>query len=275
MPADQDAKVRKAATLPCDGVILDLEDSVGFAGKGEARAAALRALAEIDFGSRERLIRINGLASPWAADDLAALRDSRVAPDTVVIPKVDGPDQVEAVVRALENRPLQLLAAIESARGLFAAAEIAGCSPQMTGLFFGDGDYLADIGGQRTAQTLLYPRSVLVAAAASAGLIAIDTPYLRLGDVAELEADARAAAELGFVGKAAIHPDQLPIINAVFTPTPERIAWAERVLAAASSQAQGVFVIDGVMADAMTVRIAERVLAAARGAPERGRDGKS
>ncbi|MBI4212745.1 MAG: CoA ester lyase [Chloroflexi bacterium] len=264
VPADQDAKLRKAATLPCDGVILDLEDGVGSAGKREARAAALRALEEIDFGPRERLLRINGFLSPWAADDLAALRDARVAPDTVVIPKVNGPDQERAVIRALEDRPLQLVAAIESARGVFAAREIAAFSPQVTGLLFGDGDYLADTGGQRTSRTLLYPRSIVVAAAASAGLNAIDTPYLRLGDLAGLEDDAREAAELGFVGKAAIHPEQLPIINAVFTPPPEQIAWAERVLAASSSPAQGVFVIDGVMADAMTVRIAERVLAAAR-----------
>src|SRR5688572_29667605 len=86
VPGDQGAKLRKAATLPCDGVILDLEDSVGAAGKSEARVAAIRALEEIDFGPRERLIRINGLSSPWAADDLAALRTARVPPDTIVIP---------------------------------------------------------------------------------------------------------------------------------------------------------------------------------------------
>ena len=263
VPATEEAKLRKAAALPCDGVILDLEDSIALALKAEARAAAIRALAEIDFGARERLIRINGLATPWAADDLAAIRNSPVPPDAVVIPKTDSPGEVLAVIGALDPRPLPLLASIESARGLFAAPQIAACSPHVTGLFFGDGDYLADVGGQRTQQSLLYPRSKLAAAAASAGLGAIDTPYLRIGDLAGLEEDARAAADLGFVGKAAIHPEQIPIINAVFTPTPERIAWAERVLAEAESHTEGVFVIDGVMADAMTIRIAKRVLAAA------------
>ncbi len=86
---------------------------------------------------------------------------------------------------------------------------------------------------------------------------------MRLGDVAGLEEDTQGAADLGFVGKAAIHPDQLALINAAFTPTPERVAWAERVLAAAATEGHGVFVIDGVMADAMTLRIAKRVLAAA------------
>lgn len=263
VPADQESKIRKAAGLPCDGVILDLEDGVAPSHKAEARAEATRALEQVAFGPRERLVRINGLSSPWASADVEALRQTSVPPDTVLIPKVEGAEQILEVARALEDQPVHLLPAIESARGLLAAAEIAGAHPQVSGLFFGDGDYLADTGGQRTTHTLLYPRSAIVAAAAAARLSAIDTPYLRLGDLEGLEADALAAAELGFVGKAAIHPEQIPIINRVFTPAPERVAWAERVLAAAR-EGRGVFLIDGVMADAMSVRTAERVLAAAR-----------
>lgn len=263
VPADQAAKIRKAAGLACDGVILDLEDGVASAQKAEARAGALRALAEIDFGPRQRLVRINSFSTSGAAEDLAALRLAPVAPDAVVIPKTDGPDEVRAAAGALGDRPLGLVAAIESARGLLAAPAIAACHPWVQALIFGDGDYLADTGGQRTRQALLYPRSALVAAATAAGVAAIDTPYLQLGDLAGLEADALAAWELGFTGKAAIHPEQLPIISRVFTPTPERVAWAERVLAAATQESRGAFVVDGAMADAMTIRTARRVLAAA------------
>ncbi|MGQ0549786.1 MAG: HpcH/HpaI aldolase/citrate lyase family protein [Armatimonadota bacterium] len=273
VPADQEAKVHKATGLPCDGVILDLEDGVSAPRKVDARIAALAALG-LSFGPRERLLRINALTSPWGSDDLAALRDARVLPDTVVLPKVDTPEQVLTVARALDGKAVDLLPHIETARGLLAAAVIAGCHQRVSGLFFGAGDYLVETGGQRTPQTLLHPRSVVVAAAAASHIVAIDTPYFRLGDLAGLEADAVSAAELGFVGKAAIHPEQLPVLNRVFAPPPERVAWAERVMATAEQAGTGVFVVDGEMADAMTVRIARRVLAAARALPATGDEGE-
>lgn len=255
--------MRKATGLACDGVILDLEDGVSPAGKADARIAVFGALG-LSFGRRERLLRINALTSPWGEDDLAAVRKASALPDTVVIPKVDAPEQVLAVARALEGRPVDLLPHIETARGLLAAGAIATCHPRVSGLFFGAGDYLAETGGQRTAQTLLHPRSVVVAAAAAARIDALDTPYFRLGDLAGLERDATSAAELGFAGKAAIHPEQLPVLNRIFAPPLERVAWAERVMATAEQVGTGVFVVDGEMADAMTVRIAQRVLAIAR-----------
>lgn len=263
MPADQEPKVRKATGLDCDGVILDLEDGVTPSRKADARSAVFGALA-LPFGPRERLLRINALTSPWGEDDLAALRKADALPDTVVIPKVDAPEQVLTVARALEGRPVDLLPHIETARGLLTAAAIASCHPRVSGLFFGAGDYLAETGGQRTPQTLLHPRSVVVAAAAAARIDALDTPYFRLGDLAGLESDALRAAELGFAGKAAIHPEQLPVLNRIFAPPPERVEWAKRVLATAEQAEAGVFVVDGEMADAMTVRIAQRVLAVAR-----------
>ncbi|HET8679983.1 MAG TPA: CoA ester lyase, partial [bacterium] len=130
-------------------------------------------------------------------------------------------------------------------------------------------DFLVETGGQRTTQTLLHPRSVVVTAAAAARVDALDTPYFRLGDPAGLESDAMSAAELGFAGKAAIHPEQLPALNRIFAPAPDRVAWAERVLATAGRATAGVFVVDGEMADAVTVRIAQRVLAVARAMNEK------
>jgi citrate lyase beta subunit len=245
-------------------VILDLEDGVAPARKTEGRAGALKALDTRDFSARERLLRINALDSPWGRDDLAALRTARSLPDTVMIPKVNGPDQVLDVAGALEGTPVTLLPHIETARGLLAAAAIAACHPLVGGLFFGAGDFLVETGGQRTPMTLLYPRSVVIAAAAAAGIDAIDTPYFRLGDLAGLEADAHAAAELGFAGKAAIHPEQIAVLNRIFTPSLERVAWAERVMTIAEQDSRGAFVVDGEMADAMTVRVARRVLATAR-----------
>ncbi len=264
VPSDQEAKVRKALGLACDGVILDLEDGVPAARKAAGRAGALRALETLSFGARERLLRINALASPWGRDDLAALRDARILPHTVIIPKINEPGQVLDVARALDGTPVALLPHIETARSLLEAAAIATCHPKVSGLFFGAGDFLVETGGQRTPMTLLYPRSAVATAAAAAGIGAIDTPYFRLGDLPGLEADALAAAELGFTGKAAIHPEQIPVLNRVFTPPPDRVAWAERVLTIAQQESRGAFVVDGEMADAMTIRIAQRVLATAR-----------
>ncbi len=264
VPADQEAKIRKAATLAADGIILDLEDGVAPPQKAAARTGAVAALARVSFGTRERLVRINALDSPWGRDDLAALRAAAVRPDTIVIPKIDGPQQLLEVAAALDGMQMSLLPHIETARGLLAAPAIAAAHPWVSGLFFGAGDYLVQTGGQRTPHALLYPRSVVVAAAAAAGVVAIDTPYFRLGDLAGLEADAVAAAELGYAGKAAIHPEQLPVITRVFTPPPDRVEWAVRVLAAADRTGAGAFVVDGEMADAMTLRIARRVLAAAQ-----------
>lgn len=245
-------------------MILDLEDGVPAGRKTDGRTGALRAFEALAFGARERLLRINALSSPWGRDDLAALRGARALPDVVVIPKIDAPEQVLDVARALEGTSVSLLPHIETARGLLAAAAIASCHTKVSGLFFGAGDYLVETGGQRTQMTLLYPRSAVATAAAAAGVEAIDTPYFRLGDLSGLEADALAAADLGFAGKAAIHPEQIPVLNRIFTPPPDRVAWAERVLHIAERESRGVFVIDGEMADAMTVRVAQRVLATAR-----------
>jgi citrate lyase beta subunit len=266
VPADQDAKLRKATTLPCDAVILDLEDGVAPGRKAEARAGAIRALNDLAFGRRERVVRVNGLESPWGADDLAALRGVDPLPDAIVVPKIDNPDHVLEVAVVFDGMPVRLIPHIETARSLLAAAAIAACHHRVSALFFGAGDYLVDTGGVRTSQSLLYPRSVIAAAAAAARVDAIDTPYFRLGDVAGLERDTTDAADLGFAGKAAIHPDQISVINRVFTPPSDRVAWARRVMVAAENTAAGAFVVDGEMADAMTLRLARRVLTAARAA---------
>lgn len=263
VPADQEAKLRKATTLSCDGVIIDLEDGVVPARKLDARTGALKALRDLALAPRERLVRINALSTPWGRDDLTALRRAEILPDIVVVPKVNGPEDVLEVARVFEGTPVRVLPHVETARSVLAAAGIAVCHPAVGGLFFGAGDYLAETGGERTPQSLLYPRSTIATAAAAAGVVAIDTPWFHLDDLAGLEADARAAAELGFAGKAAIHPKQIPVINRVFSPPAERVAWARRVLAAAAQEGDGVWVVDGEMADAMTVRMARRILAAA------------
>ncbi len=263
VPADQEAKLRKATTLSCDGVIIDLEDGVVPARKLDARAGALKALRDLALAPRERLVRINALSTPWGRDDLTTLRRAEILPDIVVVPKVNGPEDVLEVARVFEATPVRVLPHVETARSVLAAAVIAACHPAVSGLFFGAGDYLAETGGDRTPQSLLYPRSAIATAAAAAGVVAIDTPWFPLHDLAGLEADARAAAELGFAGKAAIHPKQIPAINRVFSPPAKRVAWARRVLAAATQEDDGVWVVDGEMADAMTVRIAKRILAAA------------
>jgi citrate lyase beta subunit len=282
VPATDRKKIEKAAGLGADAVILDLEDAVALARKDEARAAAARALDEIDFGPSERLVRLNPVAGPGAlyADDLAATFGAARPPDGYVLPKVEAAEDVLAVARFLERGEARrgagagrtkLLAIIETARGVARLAEIAAADPRLEALVFGAEDLCGDMGATRTREgrEVFYARSALVLHAAAEHLQAIDTPFVDLADEAGLLAETRDALGLGYTGKLAIHPKQIAPIVAVFTPSAEEIAAAERLLREHERQQQegrGVFALDGKMVDMPMVRAAERVLARARAA---------
>jgi citrate lyase subunit beta/citryl-CoA lyase len=217
-------------------------------------------------------VRINGLATPWFLDDLLALQGLRL--HTVVVPKVDRPQDVAVVatlLRQLEWRggptgvTLHLL--IETAVGLEAAAEIARASDRVGALIFGAGDFTADTGIAFTPRGLLYARMRVVAAAAAAGVQALDHVHPAVGDLDGLRASAREARELGFSGKWAVHPAQVPVINEVFSPTPDEVRQARRVIeayAAAKAAGQGAITVDGALVDEAMVKAMERRAAAAR-----------
>ena len=261
-PATRPDRFARAGEAGADVLILDLEDAVAPSDKDRARAAAL---AHLDAGRGTapiQALRVNGLRTRAGLDDLRLLLESRTGPDAVILPKVETPDEPRLVDAWLAEAgsPAALVALVESARGVEGAPEIARSTPRLSALMFGAADLAADLGAPAAWEPLLYARSRVVAAAAAAGLDAIDAPYFDLKDQAGLEAELRAAVALGFAAKAAIHPGQVAAINAALTPSAAAVAEAREILA---QNEAGVGVVGGRMVDEAVARRARRILAAA------------
>lgn len=266
MPADRPDRVGKAAGLPTDAVIIDWEDGVDPSRRVEARLAAAQSCAAVDFGDREVVLRVNSPSSPYHQDDLAALLRFSRPPDTVMVAKVDTPDELAAVASALDQGGLacRLIPIIETALGLLAAPQIARASDRNVALMFGGYDFSADIGAACAWEPLLFARSQVVIAAAAAKIDPLDTPWGDFSDAAGLREASVKARALGYVGKTAIHPSQLAVINTAFSPSPEELAAAQRIVAAAEAHGFGAINVEGKMVDMAIVRVAERTLAVAR-----------
>jgi citrate lyase beta subunit len=278
VPADDWHKIQKATTLGVDCVCLDLEDGVAQNRKEEARQNIARALATLDFGRAERLVRINGLESGLAEVDLAAVLPTR--PDGIVLPKVLTAEDlrwVEAQIGAAEQRAgwpsgnIILLAIIERARAFLHLPEICQATPRLEALIFGAEDLAAELGVKRTREgwELFHARSTLVMHAAAFGLQAIDWVTVDFQDIGWVRQEAERGAALGFNGKQIIHPNQVLPVQAAFTPSPEEIAWARELLAAFEAhqaQGKGAFAWQGQMVDRPVIRRAEGILARAQAA---------
>jgi citrate lyase subunit beta/citryl-CoA lyase len=282
VPGDREAMIAKAAQRGADGLILNLEDAVAPGNKELARNTVAQALAALDFGRAEIIVRINPLDTEIGYRDLLTIAPAK--PDAILLPKVGSPEEVRfaawtiARLEEMHGLPaggIRLMCMIESASGVLAAAQIAGCHPRVAALLFGAADYSAEVGcaitpdgdpplgGLPSGGPLLYAQSQIVLASRAAGIDAIDTPYMRLDDPDGLARSSQRAHQLGFDGKSAIHPGQIGPINSIFSPTPEQIAWAERVLAALSGgdEAQlGAAVLDGQLIEAPHLARARRTL---------------
>jgi (S)-citramalyl-CoA lyase len=190
------------------------------------------------------------------------LLDSEREPVFILLPKVESPDQVLQVQSLLDGakKRSRLVPMIESARGMFSVQAIAAACPGVAGLMFGAADYASDVRAQPSSLALQIARCHIAAACAQAGILAIDAPCFALHDPAQLRADLDFAMGNGFEAKAAIHPSHVEAINATFTPSPERLDWARRVIEASE---QGAGTVDGRMVDEAIAREARRVIAAA------------
>jgi len=283
VPGDSRRKIEKALTLGADCVCLDMEDGVALNQKQAARESIREALSTLNFGpgeprSSERMIRINGYGSGLEADDITQTIDEH--PDSVLIPKVESAEAVqwlEAQITAAEQahgwpaNSIELLAMIETARGVVNLKEIAGASPRLSALVFGAEDLAGDVGAVRTREAweVFYARSAVVTHAAAFGLQAIDMVFVDYTDTEGLIREARQGAEMGYAGKQIIHPNQIAPVQDAFTPSAEAIAHARRVVEAHhahQASGQGAFALDGKMVDMPVVKAAEQVLAKARAA---------
>ncbi|WP_247009010.1 HpcH/HpaI aldolase/citrate lyase family protein [Halorientalis litorea] len=274
-PGDQPALLRKAPETGADGVIFDLEDAVAPDEKTTARDAVHEVLTDPAFDPDcEVCVRLDPVGA-GAAADVAAVLDGDPRLDSVMLPKVSDAADVTALGDLLADHgaALSVLAIVESAAAVLAAEDIARADPT-DALVFGAEDLAVDIGAARSVEggETMYARQRVVLAASAAGVDALDSIHADIEDTEGLAADATTARRLGFDGKVAIHPDQIPVINDAFTPPAERVEWAERVLEAseaAAAEGRGVVRVDGEMVDAPVVARAERVLELARAGDDR------
>jgi citrate lyase subunit beta/citryl-CoA lyase len=283
IPADAPRKIERGLKSPADALILDLEDSEMAENKDMARRLAAEALAgRKRDGSQRFFVRINPLNSGLAEDDLDAV--IAAAPDGIVLPKSNGgPDimLLSAMLAAREamsgiaDGQIRIVAiATETPAALFALGSYVGASLRLAGITWGAEDLSAAIGAERNRDTdgaftdpYRLARSLTLMAAAAAAVDPIDTVFTSFRDAIGLEKEAEAARRDGFVGKLAIHPEQVPIINRVFTPSREAIAHARAVIDGfAAAGNAGAISIDDQMYDRPHLLRAERLLARARAA---------
>ena len=262
-PGTRPELLSKAFESGADIVCLELEDGVAPDEKNKARQNVVKLLKSAPVReSCELVVRVNSLRTRFGLDDLVAFLDTP-PPLTIMLPKVESEDEVKIIDDLFleSNQQINLQVIIETNKGLEACFEIAQSSPNITALFFGGVDMAADLRCSGTWDSLLYARSKLVHAAAAANIDSLDVPFLDLNDENGLLEQATLAKELGFSGKGAIHPKQIPVINSIFTPSPEEIAYAVRVIEEFKKAESGLVVLDGKLIEKPVLRDMERKLA--------------
>jgi citrate lyase subunit beta / citryl-CoA lyase len=260
IPGNTPSMLKNSDLHDADLVILDLEDAVFEDQKDAARHLVSTMMNEAPFLPANVAVRINQVGTGAFESDLSALPLDRI--DSLVIPKAE-PETIDEVVRALHrlgNHSTSLIALIETPSGLIETQKIAS-HPRVTGLLLGAEDLTASLFSTRTksSEEILLARSMVVLSARTHGKNAYDTPWTDTDDLEGLEKDARFARQLGFDGKAAIHPGHIKAINRAFMPTEDEILWAERVMTKAKTHT-GAFALDGKMVDEPVIRRARRIM---------------
>jgi citrate lyase subunit beta / citryl-CoA lyase len=281
VPGANERMLAKAAGLPADGLVFDLEDAVTPDRKDAAREMVGAWLGDVDGGGRERIVRINPLSSPWGRADLEAIM--RVPPDAIMVPKVQTLSDVEAVDAEIarwhrhyghaEDSVSLILIATETPAGVINLPSFTRC-PRVSALTWGAEDLSAAIGARRNRDDhgellglFRYCQIQTLLCAAAGGIAPIDTVYVDIRNHPGLARDCRASADMGFIGKMTIHPDQIPIVNEAFTPTHDEAEEAQALLDAfAEAQRAGhmAFSFKGQMVDVPHLERARTLLARAR-----------
>ena len=266
VPASSPRAIEKARALPCDAVILDLEDAVAPESKQAARDAAFEAVRSGGFGERELVVRINGIDTPWGADDLATAASAR--PAAILVPKVNRRADLRPYEQRLSLAPgIALWAMIETATSIFNVADIAaaGADGSLAVLVIGSNDLAKEAGfrldGAR--RPLLAALGLIVLAARAHGLGVLDGVYNALDDAQGFAAQCAQGVEFGFDGKTLIHPSQVEPCNEVFAPSSSELDMAGKIVSAfkqAQAEGKGVVTVDGRMIENLHVEQAERAL---------------
>lgn len=260
IPGSKTRALEKARTLPVDAILFDLEDAVAPDEKVAARKTLADELEAGGYGDRVRIVRINALDTPWGVEDAAAV--AMMNCDAVLLPKVSGAADVDALVKLVPNLPVWAM--IESPAGVLNAAEIAAHSA-VGGFVIGTNDLAKDL-GSRGRSSLSYALQAALLAARAGGIVAIDGVYNAFRDEDGLRTECEEGRNLGFDGKSLIHPAQVDIANAVFAPSEDEVSLAERQIAAfeaAEAEGQGVAVVDGKIVENLHIVTARATLAKA------------
>ncbi|MDO8378151.1 CoA ester lyase [Phenylobacterium sp.] len=265
MPAANARAIEKARDLACDVVILDLEDAVAPDAKDLARDQAVAAVTAGGFGRREVVIRVNGLDTPWGADDLAAA--AAVRPAAILAPKVSSPADAAAYDKGLEG-DTRLWVMIETCAALFALDAIAASPGRLEALVIGTNDLAKEMRCRLTVERapLAGPLSLSVAAARAHGLAILDGVFNGIDDDEGLARQCAQGSEFGFDGKTLIHPRQIEAANAAFSPAPDEVRWARMIVEAFDSPenaAKGVLRVEGRMVERLHLAQAQRLIAVA------------
>jgi len=285
VPGSNQRMIQKSAESPADVICLDLEDAVTPDLKVEARSNVIQALQHLDFGFRTRMVRINALETPYAYRDVIEVVEACWQTlDLIMLPKTTSAldvlfidtllKQVEANIHS--TRSIGIESQIETAAGFMNLGEIAQSSSRLEALVFGPGDYAASMRmplsniGVADEFDALYPghrwhaaMHSIVAAARANGLRCMDGPYADYQDNAGIERASNIARAMGFDGKQCIHPNQLALVNRIFSPLPAEVEWAREVVTAYQQSAaagRGAFSYKGKMIDAANIRMTETIL---------------
>ena len=261
IPGSKARALEKAKTLPVDAIIFDLEDAVAPDEKATARALLAETLRNTDYGPRKCIVRVNGADTEWGAEDLSTFID--VAPDAILLPKVEQPASVAAVAGLLKG-DTTIWAMMETPRGILNAASLA-AAPKMEGFVMGTNDLAKDLGSRSRAAMTTSLQLCLLAARAE-GLVCVDGVYNAFKDEDGLRTECEEGRDMGFDGKTLIHPAQVAVANAVFGPGEDELELARRQIAAyeqAKADGQGVAVVDGKIVENLHVETATRLLAKA------------
>lgn len=269
-PAHNRELLEKMKRCEPDCVVLDLEDGTPLPEKASGRAVIAQAMREIDFGGAETIVRVNAMDTHFVADDIAWLRRLDAFPDAVMLPKVQGAEDVVEFERRLGRRDVPLwILPTETAVG-YRNVDQSCSHPSVTAVIWAAEDFAADIGadgsreaGGRLREVFRVARAQTLLAAKAAGISAIDTTYVDLKDLDGLRREAIECAAMGFEGKAAIHPSHVTVINDVFQPTQASVEHALRLVAAFEAAGGGAISFDGRMVDAPHYKQAQRLLARA------------
>ena len=270
MPGSKERALEKARNLPADALILDLEDAVTPAEKDAARDLVVQAVGQGGYAPREVVIRINGLETPWGADDLTAAAKTDV--DAIVVPKVESDEMLQDIIGRMDaagaSPDMGVWAMMETPLGVLNAAQIAGSTPRLKVLVMGTNDLVKDLGAQHvdTRQPVMTALGLSMLAARAHGLAILDGVYNAFKDDAGLERSCLQGLEMGFDGKTLIHPAQLEVTNRVFAPSADQIELAQRQVEAfneAEAKGLGIAVVDGQIVENLHVETAKALLAKA------------